>query len=166
MAQKTFCLSRFLPRRTQTAKRVVRDDCRPRLGWPHPRRPPTRSREAAHKAVRHAVEVVRHRQERRVFIGAPLPVALTPPLLSGVTALHIALLSLTENRPIVSATVTVALESPRCSVLALLHVAAILPLTQNRPVLPLPWATTDLVTCALERLLTEVTPLPKATLAT
>ena len=87
-------------------------------------------------------------------------------MLSGVTALHIALLSLTENRPIVSATVTVALETPRCSVLALLHVAAILPLTQNRPVLLLPWATTDLVTCALERLLIEVTPLPKATLAT
>jgi|TARA_B110001469_G_scaffold115094_1_gene119464 hypothetical protein len=95
------------------------------------------------------VEVVRHRRKRRVLIPALLSllatVALEPPLLSEVTPLHIALLSLT---------------APLLSVGVLLPVAAILPLTQGRSISGrlLSLLTTDLITCALEpRLLFVVT---------
>ena len=116
-------------------------------------------RKALRKVVRNAVEVVRHRRKRRVLIATLLSllatVALKPPLLSRVTPLHIALLSLTRSRPVAAllATVAIALEPP------LLPVAAILPLTQSRSISGLlSLLTTDLVTCALEpRLLSVVT---------
>ncbi len=122
-------------------------------------------RKALRKVVRNAVEVVRHRRKRRVLIAALLSllatVALKPPLLSRVTPLHIALLSLTRSRPVAAllATVAVALEPPLLPVIALLPVAAILPLTQSRSISGLlSLLTTDLVTCALEpRLLSVVT---------
>jgi hypothetical protein len=101
------------------------------------------------KALGKVVEVVRHRRKRRVLIPALLSllatVALEPPLLSEVTPLHIALLSLT---------------APLLSVGVLLPVAAILPLTQGRSISGrlLSLLTTDLITCALEpRLLFVVT---------
>ena len=108
---------------------------------------------------------VRHRRKRRVLIATLLSllatVALKPPLLSRVTPLHIALLSLTRSRPVAAllATVAVALEPPLLPVIALLPVAAILPLTQSRSISGLlSLLTTDLVTCALEpRLLSVVT---------
>ena len=141
---------------------------------------------------------VRHRRKRRVLIAALLhllaTVARKPPLLPEVTPLHIALLATVlvalepsllsldaRNRPLLSLLTTnlvtctldialLSLTEIRATVaVALLPVAAILPLTQRRSIHVsglLSLLTTDLVACALEPRLPVVTLLPKATLAT